>query len=77
MASKKRCQLAQSGARPALQLMPQPSSSMDVVRCLQDAACLGLADPKIVAHLTEMGTLFPNELVGAYRAFLRRQVSDN
>ena len=77
MASKRRCRPAQDRARPALQLMAQPGSSQDVVRYLQFAACLGFANPKIVTHLTEMGALFPKELVGAYKAFRRRQAGDN
>jgi len=77
MASKKQCRFAQNDARPALQFMPQPNSAQEVVRYLQYAACLGFANPKIVSHLTEMGALFPNELVGAYQAFRQRQASDN
>jgi hypothetical protein len=77
MATKKRCRLAQDGARPALQIIPQPGSSRDVLRYFQIAACLGIANPKIVTHLTEMGALFPKELVGAYKAFRRMQADDN
>lgn len=69
--------MAQNGVRPALQLLPQPRSSGDVVRYFQFAACLGFANPKIVTHLTEMGALFPKELVGAYKAFRKRQAGDN
>jgi len=50
---------------------------MEIVEYLQDAACLGLADPKIVMHLAEMGALFPKELAGAYEAFRKRQTGDN
>lgn len=47
------------------------------MRYFQFAACLGFANPKIVTHLTEMGALFPKELVGAYKAFRKRQAGDN
>jgi hypothetical protein len=43
----------------------------------QYAACMGLADSKMVAHLTEMSALFPQEMLDAYRAFRARQASDN
>jgi hypothetical protein len=43
---------------PALELMPAPRSSKDVVVLLEYAAHLGLADTKLVAHLAEMGTLY-------------------
>ena len=35
------------------------------------------ASTKMVAHLTEMGALYPDELLGAFRALLRRQIRDN
>lgn len=44
---------------------------------LQYAACKGLANAKMVAHLTEMSALFPKEMLGAYRALRTRQVGDN
>jgi hypothetical protein len=44
---------------------------------LQYAACMGLADSKMVAHLTEMSALFPQEMLDAYRACRARQASDN
>ena len=57
--------------------MPPPSSPIEVVKYLQHAACMGFADPKLVTHLTEVGALFPKELVGAFRAFRKTQTSDN
>jgi hypothetical protein len=48
-----------------------------VLKLLKFAAHLGLANAKIVSHLTEMGVLFPRELVGAFRAFQERQACDN
>jgi hypothetical protein len=77
MASKNRCRLVQPDAKPALKLMPAPRSSQDVVMLLKMAAHLGLANAKIVAHLTEMGALFPKELLGAFKAFQERQACDN
>lgn len=77
MASRKQCPPLQHTAKPALDLMPSPNSSRDVVMFLQYAACLGFADLKLVAHLTEMGALFPQEMLGAYRAYRDRQASDN
>jgi hypothetical protein len=77
MASKKQCRLAQNRVRPALQFIPPPESPIEVVKFLQHAACMGFADPKLVAHLTEMGALFPKELAGAFRAFRKMQTSDN
>jgi hypothetical protein len=44
---------------------------------LQYAAFLGLANTELVAHLTEMSALFPQETLDAYRAFRARQTSDN
>jgi hypothetical protein len=44
---------------------------------LKLAAEVTPANTEIVAHLTEMGMLFPDELLGAFRAFLKRQISDN
>jgi hypothetical protein len=44
---------------------------------LQYAACLGLANTELVAHLTEMSTLFPQETMDAYKAFRARQASYN
>lgn len=77
MASKKQCRLVQDGAKPALDIMQSPRCPQDVVMFLQYAACLGLANTTMVAHLTEMGALFPKELLGAYRAFRERQACDN
>ena len=57
--------------------MPAPRSSQDVVKLLQFAAHQGLANAQIVAHLTEMGALFPKELLEAFKAYQERQVCDN
>lgn len=59
MASKKQCPDVQDRAKPGLELMPLPRSSRDLAMYLQYAACLGFADTKMVAHLTEMSELFP------------------
>jgi hypothetical protein len=77
MASKKRCRLVQRNAKPTLELMPAPQSAQDVVTFLRFAACLGLANSQLVGHLTEMGALFPEQLLGAYKAFRERQACDN
>ena len=77
MASKNRCRLVQGAAKPAFKLMPAPRSPQDVVKLLKSAARLGLANAKIVSHLTRMGTLFPKELLGAFKAFQERQACDN
>ena len=77
MASKKQCPLVQEAAKPALELMPAPRSARDVAMLLQYAACLGLANTELVAHLTEMSTLFPQETMDAYSAFRARQTRDN
>jgi hypothetical protein len=77
MASKKLCPVVQDSAKPVLELMPLPRSSRDLVMFLQYAACMGLADSKMVAHLTEMSAFFPQEMLDAYRAFRARQASDN
>ncbi len=77
MATKNRCRLVQSPAKLALKLMPAPRSSQDVVKLLTFAAHQGLANAQIVAHLTEMGALFPKELLGAFKAYQERQACDN
>ena len=77
MITKNRCRLVQTTAKPALKLMPAPRSSQDVVKLLKFAAYQGLANAEIVAHLTEMGSLFPKELLGAFKAYQERQVCDN
>lgn len=77
MITKNRCRLVQSTAKSALKLMPAPRSSQDVVELLKFAAYQGLANAEIVAHLTEMGSLFPKELLGAFKAYQERQVCDN
>lgn len=77
MTSKKRCQLAQCNAKPTLELIPAPQSALEVVAFLRFAACLGLANARLVGHLAEMGAVFPEELLGAYQAFRERQGGDN
>ena len=77
MATKNRCRLVPSPAKPSLRLTPVPRSSQDVVMLLKFAAHQGLANAQIVAHLTEMGALFPKELLGAFKAYQERQACDN
>ena len=77
MASKKQCPLVQDSPKSALELMRSPRSARDVAMLLQYAAFLGLANTELVAHLTEMSALFPQETLDAYRAFRARQTSDN
>jgi len=60
-----------------MDLMPSPRSARDVVSVLQAAAALGLANPRVVAHLAEMSSLFPQETLAAYRVFRAQQASDN
>jgi hypothetical protein len=77
MASKKQCPALQENAKPGPVLMHAPRSSSDVVTLLQHAAAKGLANTKLVAHFSEMAALFPKETLGAYRAFLAKQTSNN
>jgi hypothetical protein len=77
MASKKQCPVVQDSAKSVLELVPLPRSSRNLAMFFQYAACMGLADSKMVAHLTEMSALFPQEMLDAYRAFRARQASDN
>ncbi|MDD2762393.1 MAG: hypothetical protein PHE83_00300 [Opitutaceae bacterium] len=77
MAYKKQYRLAQSCAKPAMELVPSPRSPKDVITILQLAARLGLADGEMVSHLAEMGALFPKELLGAFKAFRERRACDN
>jgi hypothetical protein len=77
MTSKKRCRLAQCNGKSTLELTPAPQSAHEVVAVLRFAACLGLANSQLVGHLEEMSALFPNQLLGAYKAFRERQASDN
>jgi hypothetical protein len=44
---------------------------------LQYAAFAGLANTELVAHLTEMSALFPQEMLDAYRSFRDRQAGAN
>jgi hypothetical protein len=77
MAQKKRGRLAPHGARPALELLRPPQSSGEVVTLLRFAAHEGLAPGGIVTHLEEMAALFPDEMLGAYRALCARRACNN
>jgi hypothetical protein len=77
MASKKQCSALQESAKPALAPVPSPRSSQDVGLLLQYAAAKGLANTKLVAHLSEMGALYPTEMLDAYRAFQSKQAGSN
>jgi hypothetical protein len=77
MASRKRCLQSQHNDHQMFRLLRVPQSSKDVLVLLKLAAEVSPANTEIVAHLTEMGMLFPDELLGAFRAFLKRQISDN
>ena len=77
MAAKRQCPLANDMPTPPMEFLPRPRSARDVVVFLQYAAALGLANSKMVAHLSEMGTLFPEEMLDAYQAVRAKQVSDN
>ena len=77
MTSKKRRQLAQCNAQPTLELVPAPESAQEVVAFLRFAACRGLANSRLVDHLAEIGLLFPEQLVGAYKALRERQTGSN
>ena len=77
MTSKKRCRFAQCNAKPTLQSLPAPRSALEVVALFRAAACLGLANARLVGHLAEMGAMFPEELLGAYQAFRDRQTGIN
>lgn len=59
-----------------MELMPLPQSSAEVLVLLRRAACLGLVNTGIVTHLSEMGAIYPKELL-AYRAFCKRRTCDN
>ncbi len=77
MASRKRCLQSQPYDNQVFKLLCTPQSSQDVLVLLKLAAEVAPGNTEIVAHLTEMGTLFPDELLGAFRAFVKRQISDN
>jgi len=77
MASKKRVRLNQVIHQQPFNLLPAPQCAHDVMTLLKCSGDGTPASTKMVAHLTEMGTLFPNELLGAFRALLRRQNGDN
>ena len=77
MPSKKRCRVARFSAKPALGLTPAPQSFQDVLVLLKCAAEAAPAKTEIFTHLTEMGTLFPQEMLGAFKAFMKKQIGDN
>ncbi len=77
MAHKKRGRFAPHGAKSALELLRAPQSSGEVVTLLRFAAHQGMANGGIVAHLEEMAALFPNEMLGAFRALRARRACDN
>ena len=77
MASKKRVRLTQVINQQPFNLLPSPQCAHDVMVLLKYSADGTPASTKMVAHLTEMGTLYPNELLGAFQAMLRRQIRDN
>ncbi len=77
MPQKKRGRLPPHGARPALEFMRPPRSSGEVIKLLRLAADRGVADGGIVAHLEEMAVLFPQELLGAFRALRARRACNN
>jgi hypothetical protein len=77
MAHKKSCRLAQANAKPPLDLVPAPRSAEDVVALLRLAAHLGMANADLVSHLVDVGAMFPEELMAAYRAFQERRACDN
>ena len=77
MAIKNQCRLAPSTAKPALKLVPAPRYVPRRGQATRFAAHQGMANAKIVAHLTEMGALFPKELLGAFKAYQERRACDN
>jgi len=77
MASKKRSRVMQLSSQQALNLLPAPQCARDVMVLLKYSAVVAPANSKMVTHLTQMGALYPNELLGAFKAFLKRQIGDN
>jgi hypothetical protein len=77
MASKKRPPIAQPTVQQSFNLLPAPQCAKDVIGLLKLSAEVAPAKSKMVTHLTEMGTLYPRELLDAFQAFLQRQVGDN
>ncbi len=77
MTSKTRCRVGKIQPENGLSLLPAPRSSEDVLSLVRYASELAPTDGKMAAHLAEMGNLFPNELLGAFRAFLRKQIGRN
>lgn len=77
MASKKRVRQVQVINCQPLKLLPAPQCARDVMVLLKYSAAIAPANTKMVSHLTEMGAMYPNELLGAFRALLRRQNGEN
>ena len=77
MAQKKQGRLAPQSAKSALELMPSPQSTGEVVTLLQFAAHQGWANSGIVSHLEEMAVLYPDEMLGAFRALRARRACNN
>jgi hypothetical protein len=77
MAHKKRGRFAPHSAKPALEFMPSPRTSGEVITLLHFAVHQGLANSGIVAHLEEMAALFPDEMLGAFRALQARRACNN
>ena len=77
MAQKKRGRFPPCGAKPALELMRAPRSSREVVTLLRLAAHRAPANRGIVAHLEEMAVMFPDEMLGAFRALRARRACNN
>lgn len=77
MPSKRRCRLAQFGAKPAPGFTPAPQSSQDLLGLLKCAAAASPANAEILTHLTKVGAMFPRELLEAFKTFMKRQSGDN
>jgi hypothetical protein len=77
MASKKRSRLTQVSNLPPLNILPAPQCAHDVMVLLKYSAAVAPENSEVATHLKEMGELFPTELLGAFKAFLKRQIGDN
>jgi len=77
MASKKRPRVVQVSSQQLVNLLPAPQCARDVMVLLKYSAEVAPANTKMASHLTQMGALYPNELLGAFKAFLKRQIGDN
>ncbi len=60
-----------------MELLPSPQSPGEVVTLLRFAAHHGLAKHGMVSHLEKMAALFPNEMLGAFRALRARRACNN